>query len=491
DKQKIMSGDEGEDSIYVYRSTPFDMESQQEIIGEPSQLNDVYGVYNNTSLSSERMRTANTPRQADIMVHATMPDYYKNQTFVNEQNINEIQHHNNCITPDIFDKSEQFESKRVRRPSIVIREKHFAIASSCPDDGNGNQCLDLTVTTGNNTSIPLSAYKINYDPQPHIIRKKANDDIVYKQQIAVRYLQPPTPPPMAPLIIREIRQPALPALPPVIIRQRPVAPKTPPPLIIREYPPLPPKIEPSKVITKQLPPEPPLPRTVILERLPQLPAKPPPIIVERWLPYKQQKRRVLYEKAPPLPPMESPRNLIIQWDSPPVRVLKEVRPLGVLRTDPNKYVQQYGEENLKSADSLPQYIQTLLRSSNENNQDNEEQQEEQMISRENGDNKYEDNVELLLQNTQKMTINNEFQLMAQDNGDVAAQQSMLHQKYYYQQQNGSYATNFINQASNTNDIQVFSNGQSNWTLKHPNENNCISTNSSFTSWQNNCQQLIS
>jgi hypothetical protein len=76
---------------------------------------------------------------------------------------------------------------RVRRPSIVIREHQ------------------------------LSQYPINYDPSPQIIRKKLDhhhEPIVYKQQIAVRYLCPPTPPPPAPLIIREVREPEPSPLPP-------------------------------------------------------------------------------------------------------------------------------------------------------------------------------------------------------------------------------------------------------------------------------------
>ncbi len=87
----------------------------------------------------------------------------------------------------LVDKDEYFHEPRVRRPSIVIREHQ------------------------------LSQYPINYDPSPHIIRKKLDDHhqpIVYKQQIAVRYLCPPTPPPPAPLIIREIRPPEPSALPP-------------------------------------------------------------------------------------------------------------------------------------------------------------------------------------------------------------------------------------------------------------------------------------
>ncbi len=51
-----------------------------------------------------------------------------------------------------------------------------------------------------------NGYKINFDPNPQIIRKHANDAVTYKQEVAVRYLRPPTPPPPGPLIIKEVRE---------------------------------------------------------------------------------------------------------------------------------------------------------------------------------------------------------------------------------------------------------------------------------------------
>ena len=50
-----------------------------------------------------------------------------------------------------------------------------------------------------------NGYKINFDPNPQIIRKHANDAVTYKQEVAVRYLRPPTPPPPGPLIIKEVQ----------------------------------------------------------------------------------------------------------------------------------------------------------------------------------------------------------------------------------------------------------------------------------------------
>lgn len=203
-----------------------------------------------------------------------------------------------------------------------------------------------------------NGYKINFDPNPQIIKKHANDAVTYKQEVAVRYLRPPTPPPPGPLIIKEVRNPALPAAPPIVIRQRPPRPATPPPLIIRERPPQPPVQLAPKVVTKPLPPPPPPPRRVIIERMPPLPPKPQSIIVERWLPYKQQKRRVVYQKAPPVQAPAPQKNLIIQWEGTQARVVKEFRNLGIIKADPNTYVQQYGTQ-LRPTQGLPDFIKGL------------------------------------------------------------------------------------------------------------------------------------
>jgi hypothetical protein len=52
-----------------------------------------------------------------------------------------------------------------------------------------NSAHDLSSTGGNN---------------PQVIYKPNNQEVVYKQNIMVRWLQPPTPPPPAPIIIRGI-----------------------------------------------------------------------------------------------------------------------------------------------------------------------------------------------------------------------------------------------------------------------------------------------
>ena len=68
--------------------------------------------------------------------------------------------------------------------------------------------------------VPINEYKLNDDPNPEIINKINNQPVEYNQDIHVKYLRPPTPPPPGDLIIRQenITIPH-PVAPPLIIRQ--------------------------------------------------------------------------------------------------------------------------------------------------------------------------------------------------------------------------------------------------------------------------------
>jgi hypothetical protein len=145
--------------------------------------------------------------------------------------------------------------------------------------------------------IPLSQYAINDDPNPEIIRKQTDQKLTYHQEVAIRYLRPPTPPAPGEIIIQQEGNSFIPPAPPLVIRQQPPRPTTPPPLVVREAPPPPPPPIGRKVITISGKSIPPPPRKVIIERLPPLPTKPQSVIIERWLPYKQIKRKVIYSRA--------------------------------------------------------------------------------------------------------------------------------------------------------------------------------------------------
>jgi hypothetical protein len=191
--------------------------------------------------------------------------------------------------------------------------------------------------------IPITQYIINEDSNPEVIRKKTQQQLLYEQEVAIRYLRPPTPPPPGEIVIKQEANIPTPPAPPLVIRQVPPRPETPAPLIVREAPPKPPASVGQKLITisgKRLPPP---PRKVVIERLAPLPSKPQAIMVERWLPYAERKRRVIFQKNQvPDPIIQKPKNVIVQWEAPDVQIKTIFKDLGVIRADPNDYVSRYG-----------------------------------------------------------------------------------------------------------------------------------------------------
>jgi len=143
--------------------------------------------------------------------------------------------------------------------------------------------------------------------------------------------------------------------PPIIIRQEPDRIPTPEPLVIREMPPRPPRNIETKRITisgKRVPP----PRKVIIERLPSEPVKPQSVVIERWLPYKQNRRRVVFNKLTDgLEEKNQIKNLVIEWEAPEILVKKVVKYLGVVRTSPDEYIQSFGD-SLQKSSSLPEFV---------------------------------------------------------------------------------------------------------------------------------------
>jgi len=202
--------------------------------------------------------------------------------------------------------------------------------------------------------LSINEYKIHQDSNPEIITKRFSQNVEYVQELAIRYLRPPTPPGGEIVITMEPNTATGPA-PPLIIRQQPARATTPEPLVIREAPPQPPQPVGPKRITisgKRLPPP---PRKVVIERLAPLPSKPQNVIVERWLPYAEVKRRVIFKPAAAGAVVANPRNVIVQWEAPSVNIKKQVKYLGVIKANPSEYVQRYGSE-LKTSSSLPQFV---------------------------------------------------------------------------------------------------------------------------------------
>ncbi|CAF0975998.1 unnamed protein product [Adineta steineri] len=196
--------------------------------------------------------------------------------------------------------------------------------------------------------------QLYFDPNPETIRKpQMINPIIYKQNIMIKFLKPPSVP-QGPLIIREIRPPQPAPPPPLVIRQRAPPPLSPPPLILREKPPRIPVIMTAQVLTKNLPPLPAPPRSVIIEKLPAIPPKPRDIIIERWIPYESsmQKRKIVVERAEEVKPYPPPKNIIIQYERVEPRIIRQFRRLGVTPADPENYTARFGNSLLATSDLL-------------------------------------------------------------------------------------------------------------------------------------------
>ena len=50
-----------------------------------------------------------------------------------------------------------------------------------------------------------------------------------------------------------------------------------------------------------------------------------------------------------------PRNVIVQWEAPPIQVKKEFKYLGIIRANPAEYVARYGP-SLKTSSELPDFV---------------------------------------------------------------------------------------------------------------------------------------
>ena len=202
----------------------------------------------------------------------------------------------------------------------------------------------------------INRYIFVEDANPQVITKKVQQQLEYVQELAIRYLRPPTPPAPGEIVIQMEANSLSGPAPPLIIRQVPARPDTPEPLVLREAPPQPPAAVGRKLITisgKRLSPP---PRKVVIERLPQLPSKPQSVLVERWLPYSQAKRRVIFQKSGAVDQViVAPRNVIVQWEAPAAVIRKEFKYLGVIRANPAEYVAQYGA-SLKISRDLPQFV---------------------------------------------------------------------------------------------------------------------------------------
>ncbi|CAF5151439.1 unnamed protein product, partial [Rotaria sp. Silwood1] len=85
------------------------------------------------------------------------------------------------------------------------------------------------------------------------------------------------------------------------------------------------------------------------------PPRPRDIIIERWIPYgPAPKRQTVVQRAASARGYPAPRNVIIQYEQAPVRVVRQFVRLGVTQESPALYVQRYGAALLDAQSLLAQ-----------------------------------------------------------------------------------------------------------------------------------------
>jgi hypothetical protein len=233
----------------------------------------------------------------------------------------------------------QYDSSTLRASGNVVQDERFGneiLARAGPS--HHYQHPDYRTHEVIAPDGRMDNLNVQSDHEPLHVVKPADQNVHYKQQVNVRFLQPPAGPEPAPIIIKERHAPAAPPQAPVVVRQRPPTPPTPPPLIIRERPPTPPTQQQPQVIEKVLPAPPAPPRQVIVERLPQAPPKPRQVIYEKWLPYHETKERpVIVQRAPAPEFIRPPKNVIIEYEQAKAHHEQVVVDEGVFHADPHTH----------------------------------------------------------------------------------------------------------------------------------------------------------
>ncbi|CAF5032738.1 unnamed protein product, partial [Rotaria sp. Silwood1] len=137
----------------------------------------------------------NTTYSTKTVEHSTSPVLINNSSIHSVQNTNNIeimsgmQHQNQNYQLQIHD---------ITNSPLINRQGILQCSSSTH---NIDQLANQTI-------LPyVNQYPLNQDPYPEHIHRPTNEHLTYQQDIAIRYLQPPSPPPPGPIVVREIRAP--------------------------------------------------------------------------------------------------------------------------------------------------------------------------------------------------------------------------------------------------------------------------------------------
>ena len=283
--------------------------------GNNQYLNELLSQYNKTQSANRNENTNSINNNTNNNNNNNTNNNHHSSISKDNQYLNEILPYIEFSNKDLA-KAKEADSSNTNMNNYDSIEKDIEIeVKEINENNEKNKLTSVSASDILKQTIDLDKYKLinvedikngtldltkfgelNDDKDPIIIKKENNEQIMYKQNVFIRWLQPPTPPPPAPIIIREVQEPAEEPAPLVIYKQAP-RPATPPPLVIRERPPTPIEQSMEPLIIEKRISAPEKPRKIIIEHLPAPPPKPRDIILEKWLPKEPPPRSVIYQKT--------------------------------------------------------------------------------------------------------------------------------------------------------------------------------------------------
>ena len=147
------------------------------------------------------------------------------ETSINSQSGFRAYHSSGRNNPKLFGNLSHSEVKSDLETVILASSEPIDLNETEEITVNGVRGIwanrnEVTNWRGN---YPISKYPINEDINPKIIHKRTQQQIVYRQEVAIRYLRPPTPPAPGEILIQHqgssLAPPAPPPPPPTVGRK--------------------------------------------------------------------------------------------------------------------------------------------------------------------------------------------------------------------------------------------------------------------------------
>ncbi len=181
---------------------------------------------NTNESTTQNTRTRDYHQSSIVMDNLVSPKQMSTEkTYDNE--IKQIYGHDDRDTTSSSASSQssyseiELKNNHQRSPTSILKKNngnnnhnsqpkhHVTIRENYPMEDLNHQTVSLLTQPRNDQRI-LSDYQqliqnhpdVYKDPNPEIITKSNPDHVTYQQNVSVRYLVPPTPPPPGPLIIR-------------------------------------------------------------------------------------------------------------------------------------------------------------------------------------------------------------------------------------------------------------------------------------------------